>query len=153
MKKAGIVLGVIAAALVLTMITSSVFAAFQPKRGIELAADVLGVTVDELIEQRDETGKTIHEIVVEAGKLDELTQARLDQMKLILADRVANGDLTQAEADEWYAEMVERMEYNLANGITGYGRGGMMGGYGAGTGFGCGAQTRGGNYRQSNWNR
>ncbi len=153
MKKAGIVLGVITAALILTMITSSVYAAFQPKRGIELAADVLGVTVDELIEQRDETDKTIHEIVVEAGKLDELTQARLDQMKLVLVDKVANGDLTQAEADEWYAEMVERLEYNLANGITGAGRGGMMGGLGDCTADGSGSQNRGGNNRQSNRNR
>jgi divalent metal cation (Fe/Co/Zn/Cd) transporter len=154
-KKAGIFVGIIAAALILTLITTTAFAAFQPKRGIELAADVLGVTVDELIDQRDETGKTIHEILEDADKLDEFTDAHLAQFKQILTDKVTNGDLTQAEADEWYKEIEERMEENIANGTygrvgTGYG---MMGGYfNNGTGYGGCSGTgtrRGGGFRYS----
>jgi lipopolysaccharide export LptBFGC system permease protein LptF len=141
-KKIAIALSVIVAALILTFVSTSVYAAFQPKRGIELAADVLGKTVDQLITEQKETGKTIHQIVVDAGKLKELTDARLDQMKQILADKVANKEITQAQADEWYAEMVERMEANLTNGTSGqYGRGfgGMMGAYnGNGSYGGCG---------------
>jgi hypothetical protein len=131
-KKIAIALSVIVAALILTFVSTSVYAAFQPKKGIELAADVLGKTVDQLITEQKETGKTIHQIVVDAGKLKELTDARLNQMKQILADKVANKEITQAQADEWYAEMVERMEANLANGTNGQyggGFGGMMGGY------------------------
>lgn len=153
-KKAGIFVGVIAAALILTLITTTAFAAFQPKRGIELAADVLGVTVDELIEQRDETGKTVHEILEDADKLDEFTVAHLAQIKTILADKVTNGDLTQAEADDWYKQIQERMQENIENGTYGQGSGlGMMRGYfsnGTGTGACGGTGTRRGNgYRFS----
>ena len=153
-KKAGIFVGVIAAALILTLITTTAFAAFQPKRGIELAADVLGVTVDELIDQRDETGKTIHEILEDADKLDEFTEAHLAQIKTILAEKVTNGDLTQAEADDWYKQIQERMQENIENGTYGRGSGyGMMGGYfsnGTGTGA-CGGTgiRRGNGYRFS----
>ena len=139
MKKLALVVSVIAVALILTFVSTSVYAAFQPKRGIELAADVLGKTVDQLITEQNTSGKTIHQIVIDAGKLDELTDARLAQMKLILADRVKNKELTQTQADEWYAEMVERMEANIANGTAGTvrgGFGGMMGGYNRGTATG-----------------
>ena len=106
--------------------------------GIELAADVLGVTVDELIEQRNETGKTVHEILEDADKLDEFTEAHLAQIKTILAEKVTNGDLTQAEADEWYKQIETRMQENIENGTYGRGSGfGMMRGYfsnGTGTG-------------------
>jgi len=146
MKKLALIVSVIAVALVLTFVSSSVYAAFQPKRGIEIAADVLGKTVDQLIAEQTTTGKTIHQIVVDAGKLNELTQARLTQMKQILAQRVADKEITQAQADEWYAAMADRMEANIANGTAGTvrgGFGGMMGGYnnGAATGTygGCGA--------------
>jgi len=153
-KKAGIFVGVIAAALILTLITTTAFAAFQPKRGIELAADVLGVTVDELIEQRTETGKTVHEILENADKLDEFTEAHLAQIKTILAEKVTNGDLTQAEADEWYKEIETRMQENIENGTYGRGSGyGMMREYfsnGTGTGACGGTGTRRGNgYRFS----
>ncbi|MGB7595159.1 MAG: hypothetical protein WBL80_06315 [Erysipelotrichaceae bacterium] len=149
MKKLALIVSVIVVALVLTFVSSSVYAAFQPKRGIELAADVLGKTVDELITEQTTTGKTIHQIVVDAGKLNELTQARLTQMKQILAQRVADKEITQAQADEWYAAMKTRMETNIANGTAGTvrgGFGGMMGGYNGGTATGtyggCGAGTR-----------
>jgi len=153
-KKAGIAVGIIAAALILTLLTTTAFAAFQPKRGIELAADVLGVTVDELIEQRDETGKTVHEILEDADKLDEFTEAHLAQIKTILAEKVTNGDLTQAEADEWYKNIQERMQENIENGTYGRGSGyGMMRGYfsnGTGSGACGGTGTRRGNgYRFS----
>ena len=147
MKKIALIVSVVAVALILTFVSSSVYAVFQPKRGVELAAEVLGKTVDQLITEQTTTGKTIHQIVVDAGKLNELTDARLAQMKQILAERVTEKEITQTQADEWLAEMTERMEANIANGTAGTGRGGfggMMGGYGNGTATGayrggCGA--------------
>jgi lipopolysaccharide export LptBFGC system permease protein LptF len=128
MKKAALIVSVIAVALILTFVSSSVYAAFQPKRNVELAADVLGKTVDELITEQKTTGKTINQIAADAGKLNQFTQARLDQIKQILADRVANKEITQTQADAWYAAMADRMEANLARGTTNQYRGGMMGG-------------------------
>ena len=139
MKKIALIVSVVAVALILTFVSSSVYAAFQPKRGVELAAEVLGKTVDQLITEQTTTGKTIHQIVVDAGKLNELTDARLAQMKLVLAERVADKEITQAQADEWYAAMEARMEANIANGTAGTvrgGFGGMMSGYGNGTATG-----------------
>jgi hypothetical protein len=127
MKKIGITLSVIAAALVLTFATTSVSATYIPLRGIELAADVLDTTVDALKLERETTGKSVHQIIIDAGLLEALHTARLAQIKLILDDRVANGILTQAEADQIYAEQLLKFETAKANGTLGEGLGALNG--------------------------
>jgi hypothetical protein len=82
---------------------------------LEAAASYLGLGEDELREQLGD-GKTLAEIAEAEGKsVDGLVQALVDEAEAKLDDAVADGRLTQAQADEIAEDLEERMT-DLVNG-------------------------------------
>lgn len=138
----------IGAVIIAMGVTSiSVFAASGYSTPAEALAGLTGKTVQEVIQQRQETGKSYGVIADEAGKLEEFKEENLQIKKDILDKRVAAGTLTQAEADE----ILKAIEANQAicDGTgsakigqkygAGFGNGnGMRNGFGQGLGRGLG---------------
>lgn len=123
--------------------SSTVFAASIYNNPAEALAGITGKTVDSVLTERYETGKSFGAIADEAGKLDEYQKELLEMKKDVLTQRVESGDLTQEEADRIITAVEENQVYCNGDGY-GRGRGGMMGyGYGGmmgrGQGGGCGA--------------
>jgi len=115
--------------------TGAVYAA-TAKTPAEIVSGLTGKTVDQLTSER--SGKTYGAIANEAGKLDEFKSQMLEQKKTILDERVKDGTLTQAQADEIYNSIKANQENCDA---TGNGRIGMRngaGGCGIGSGRGMG---------------
>jgi len=130
MKKV-IITGAVVFMIGATSITA--FAASTYKTPAEAAAGVTGKTVEEVTTQRQESGNTYGEIANEAGKLEEFKNEMLEMKKDALAQKVANGTITQEKADEIY----KALEENSANcDGTGSARIGQK--YGAGLGMGNG---------------
>jgi hypothetical protein len=91
--------------------------------GLDAAATYLGLTEDALREQL-ESGKTLAQVAQDRGKtLAGLIDAIVADEKQELADAVADGRLTQAQADEKLANLRERVT-NLVNGVRPQFRGG-----------------------------
>lgn len=121
--------------------------------GVALASDVLspaeklseltGTSVEALYEAKGD--KTFGEVASENGVLDEFKENMLQNKKTILDQRVAEGRLTQEEADEIYSKLLENMETCDGSGNRedherlgiGFGGGNGMGN-GNKTGQGCG---------------
>lgn len=74
--------------------------------GIATAAEVLGMEVEELAEQLKE-GATLAEVA--GSQTDAVIDALVAQAEERLAEAVADGKLTQEEADEKLAEIQERI--------------------------------------------
>ncbi|MBR0574863.1 hypothetical protein KCG48_00770 [Proteiniclasticum sp. BAD-10] len=146
MKTKRNLIAALALTLALGATTFTVFAAAQYDSPLEAAAGLTGKTTDELLEQRQESGKTLGQILDEAGKLDEFQAEILEQKKEILAERVAEGSLTQADADAILVRITENQA--LCDG-TGLGMGGFGFGQGNGSGFG---QGNGGGFGQGMMN-
>lgn len=72
-------------------------------------ASIIGVSEDK-IESQLADGVTIWKIASDAGKLDALKTAILDQAKKQLADLVTNGKLTQTESYTQLAELQTKVE-------------------------------------------
>lgn len=131
---------------VLTLAATSVvaFAASAYQTPAEAAAGVTGKSVEEVTSER-QSGKSYGSIAAEAGKLVEFQQAVLDIRKDALNALVADGTLTQDEADAQIEAMKERQA--ACNG-TGTGAGCGMGtggnGRGQGRGYGRGMGLRNG---------
>jgi hypothetical protein len=83
----------------------------------ETAADTLGMSVEDLLaELRD--GKTVAEIAAEKNvSVEDITANVLAEAKTDLDQKVADGDLTQEQADDIYARVSE----NIADIINGEG--------------------------------
>jgi hypothetical protein len=83
---------------------------------LDVVADALGITDDEL-RTALEDGQTIAQ-VAEANGVDVQTviDALVAEAKAHLDERVADGDLTQAEADERLADITERITDMVNNG-------------------------------------
>jgi hypothetical protein len=109
------------------------FAASTYKTPAEAAAGITGKTVEEVITQRQDTGKTYGEIANEAGKLEEFKNEMLEIKKDALARKVADGKLTQEQADE----IIKTIEENAEN-CDGTGSAGTGQNYDAGFGRGNG---------------
>lgn len=117
------------------------------KTPAEITSALTGKSVTQVNEERAD-GKTYGTIAKEAGKLDEFQTQMLAQRKAVLDQRVKDGSLTQAQADEIY----NRIKTNQTNcNGTGLGQGACGGaGFGqgacggAGGGMGCGQGTGGG---------
>lgn len=127
------------------------------KTPADIAAALTGKTVEAVTEERA-SGKTYGTIADDAGKLDEFKAQMLEQKKAILDQKVKDGTLTQAQADEIYNSIKERQAtcdgtgsgmigrrngagFGKSSGTgTGRGRGmGRLAGAGAGMGSGiCG---------------
>lgn len=110
---------------------------------------LIGLTEDEIIAER-QAGKSLADIAGDKGVTEEqLVNAILDSKGDVLAERVAAGTLTQAQADAMLANMTAMVTANVnrtttgpvnGSGARGQGRGMMRGGRsGAGLGLGtCG---------------
>ena len=77
-------------------------------RNSEAVAEALGLTADELQAARAE-GQSLADIAAAQGvPIDTVVDAIVDGIETHLAEEVAEGDLTQAEADERLATAEER---------------------------------------------
>ncbi len=127
-KKAAVAAAVVIGAGALSL---SAFAAPAYKTPAEAAAGVTGNSASAVAQQRA-AGKTYGAIAKDAGKLAEFKTHILQIKKDVLSKRVADGKITQAEADKIYAEI----EKAVAN-CDGTAHGTHMGQkYGVGFGYG-----------------
>lgn len=119
----------VVAAISVTSVTA--FAATKYGSPAEAAAALTGKSVEEVLQIRQEEKKTLGIQVDEVGKLDEFQKELLEQKKEVLKERVADGRLTQEQADV----ILESIETNQAL-CDGTGTGiGMMNGLGFGQGM------------------
>ena len=80
-----------------------------PGPGVEATAEVLGMTVDEVREALA-GGSTLAELAEERGvATEDLVDAMLAGMEERLAERVADGTITQEQADERLADATEHV--------------------------------------------
>jgi len=94
--------------------------------GLDAAAEVLDLTADELRTELGE-GQTLAEVATAQGvEVQAVIDALVTDAGTHLAEHVADGDITQAEADEKLAEMTERITTSVNDG-GGFGRGGEGG--------------------------
>ncbi|WP_124065496.1 hypothetical protein [Clostridium sp. E02] len=128
--------------LALTAATMTSFAAAAYKTPAEAVSGITGKTLDEIITER-RSGKTYGSMADEAGKLDEFQQALADIHEDRLNEKVADGTLTQEQADTQLTAIRERQAVCDGNGNgagNGYGTGGCngngMGNHRRGNGFG-----------------
>ncbi len=78
------------------------------ERMMERKAEILGLDADQLIADR-ESGKTFEEIIAESGIAKEDFQVKMrESAEARLNDAVANGTITEAEAQEKLQAMEER---------------------------------------------
>lgn len=136
MFKKVLIVGLALVVIIATSITA--FAVTKYNTPAEIVANITGKSVDEVTNQRYETRKTYGEIAYDEGVWEDYYESMLESKKAFLDEKVADGSLTQEQADEIYSNMLERQEYCYNNGNGG--RGGMMGyGFGQrGQGRGCG---------------
>ena len=101
---------------------------WQARGQVDTVAQTLGMSTEDLVTAlRD--GKSVAHLAQEKGvALDQVVEALLSPQREALAQAVANGKLTQAEADAKLAQMQERITERLQQpGLFG-GRGGRWGG-------------------------
>lgn len=139
MKRAKIV--IISAVLLLAVSAFAVpaLAAAAYQTPAEAAAGVTGKPVEEVISEKQESGKTYGAIAAEEGKLEEFKEEMLETKKDRLQEKVDTGKITQEQADKAAA----RIKKNQAN-CDGTGNGG---GVCDGTGIVAGQRNQN---RQSN---
>jgi hypothetical protein len=140
----------LAVAVVSTLSSGIVFAAVTTKTPAAITSELTGKTAAQVIEEKA-SGKTYGTIAKEAGKLEEFKTESLISKKQILDQRVAEGTLTQAKADEIYNALKTNQEncdgsgggsIGKMNGV-GFGQGQGMGkGSGQGNGMGQGARMK-----------
>lgn len=135
LKKSFVMIG--ASVAMMAAMSVSVFAASQYTTPAEAVAGLTGREVQSVIDERTETGKSYGTIAAEAGVLDEFKNETLEMKKDQLAKRVADGTMTQEQADA----IIARLEANQA---TCDGSGSAGTGRNAGAGFGMGSRQGGG---------
>ena len=133
------------AVLILSALSVTALAAAAYGSPAEAVAGLTGRTLDDVIAEKSETGKTYGQLADDAGVLDEFKAALLEMKKDILAAKVAEGKLTQEQADEILAAIAE----NQAN-CDGTGGGKVGQGYGAGFGANGGGLGNGNGYKGQN---
>lgn len=132
-----------AVVLVVAALSVTAFAAAKYSSPAEAAAGLTGRTLEDVVAERTETDKTYGAISNEAGKLEEFKAELLEIRKEALAEKVADGRLTQEQADEILAAITE----NIANcdGSGSLRLGQQLGvGFGNGNGKGMGRGLRDG---------
>ncbi|SDI10864.1 DUF2680 domain-containing protein [Desulfosporosinus hippei] len=121
-------------------VTGTAFAAVTGTTPAEITAGLTGKTVEQVTTERAD-GKTYGTIADEAGKLEEFKAQILEQKKLVLDQRVADGKITQEQADAIYNSL--KSNQATCDG-TGNGIGKSAGtGFGMGQGMGQGAGRKG----------
>jgi hypothetical protein len=135
---------VMSLAMVSLLSTSVVFGVVATKTPADITSGLTGKTIEEVTKERA-SGKSYGTIAKEAGKLEEFKTESLKQKKAILDQRVKEGSLTQAKADEIYNSIVNNQGTCDGTGGTGIGKmngagfgQGMGKGQGMGNGAGCG---------------
>lgn len=143
--------GTVVLAMGATSITA--LAAAQYRTPAEAAAGITGRTLESVIAERTDAGKTYGTIASEAGKLNEFKAEILEIKKDKLAAQVAAGTITQERADAILAAIEENqaacdgtgsartgrsMGAKFGSDGTGPGTGGANRGFGRGQGAGCG---------------
>jgi hypothetical protein len=111
----------------------------------EIVGDLTGQTVADVQAAREE-GETYGAVAKEAGVLEEFQAKMLENRKLAIEERVANGALTREEADEMLAAMQAQIEDCDGTGTAGDRLGQKFGAaFGQGNGLrdGNGAKTGG----------
>jgi len=129
-------------------VAGTAFAAVTAQTPAQIAASVTGQTVEQVTAGRA-TGVTYGTIAKEAGMLDEFKVATLEQKKAILDQRVADGNLTQEQADAIYNRLVTNQATCDGTGSAAIGKS-MGAGFGQGMGMGNGqgaGQRNGGGAR------
>ncbi|AET69007.1 Protein of unknown function (DUF2680) [Desulfosporosinus orientis DSM 765] len=144
-----------AAVVVMLGITGTAFASATLKTPAEITAGLTGKTIEQVTQERT-SGKTYGAIADEADKLDEFKAQILEQKKALLDQRVADGILTQDQANSIYDSLKTNQAICDGTGTSGIGRStGLSLGIGQGQGMGQGigrngrnaAQGRGNNFR------
>jgi len=121
---------------------STVVFADALKTPATLAAELTGKTVTAVTQARLD-GKTYGTQASEAGKLEEFKVQMLEIKEAVLEQRVKDGRLTQAQADEILAAVKANMAACDGTGSAQIGRK-LGAGFGCGTGQGCGLGQGGG---------
>ncbi|NCA79964.1 MAG: DUF2680 domain-containing protein [Sphingobacteriia bacterium] len=98
-------------ALIIGATSITAFAVSNYSTPAEAAAGVTGKSVQSVIDERSQTGKTYGTIANDAGKLAEFKAEILAIKKDALAKKVAAGTMTQERADE----IIAALEANQAN--------------------------------------
>ena len=147
----------LAIAVVSVLSSSMVFAAVTTKTPADILAGLTGKTMQQVTKDKA-AGKTYGAMAGEAGKLDEFKIESLKQKKAVLDQRVKDGKLTQAKADEIYNSIKTNQancdgtgssSIGKMNGV-GFGQGegkGIGKGSGQGNGGGCGLGMKQGNQK------
>jgi hypothetical protein len=117
-------------------------------RLVDIVADLTGLSAEEVQAQRA-AGESAADIAEANGSsAEEVVNAALEARKALLDERVADGTLTQEQADLMYEQMTERLTERVNTDETGRpnwaGQGGGMGGGRGGRG-GMGGQGACGN--------
>ncbi len=101
------------AAAVLSLSAMSVFAqpSDTPDNPAQITAEVTGRSVESIIEERKDTGKSFAQIADEAGKLDEFKADMIELRKARLDEAVAEGRISQQRADAILADMKTGGDY------------------------------------------
>ncbi len=127
-----------AAVLMLGASSVAVYGASAYKSIPEMVAGITGRTIESVIDERVQTGKSYATIASDAGKTDEYIEGATQLRKDVLDARVAAGLLTQEEADALIAACDGTG--TCTTGTSACLTGGACGGAGAyGTGAGGGA--------------
>lgn len=134
---------IIVTGLLALSVATTAFATSAYNNPAEIVAGLTGRSVESVIDERHDTGKSFGTIAKEAGKLDEFKAEILELRKDQLAARVADGRLTQEQADKILASIEERQAFCDGDG---YG----CGYYGNGNGNGNGDGWRNGGGRHHN---
>ncbi|HBA96634.1 MAG TPA: hypothetical protein DCZ23_00860 [Lachnospiraceae bacterium] len=105
-----------------------------------IVAELTGKSIDDVINEKMDTGKTYGRIAKENGKLKEFKAECLKLKEAILKEDVANGLLSQAEADSILSAIKAKQTVCDGYGAghnKGYGRGYNGAGHNKGYGRGC----------------
>lgn len=141
MKKINKVLIVVLILLASTATLITVYG-FTGNSPAEIIARLSGKKLQEVTEERFDTGKTYGQIAYEEGLWKEFRDESLESKKEILEKRIADGTLSLEESEEIYSNIETMQEYCIENG-SGFGMrnngNGYENGYGMGNGFGNGA--------------
>ncbi len=87
------------------------FAASKYTSPADIVAGLTGRTTDSVIEEHNNENKTYGTIANEASKLDEFKKENLELKKETINEKVANGTITQDEANK----LIKTIEENKSN--------------------------------------
>jgi hypothetical protein len=128
--------------LVLAATTVTAFAASKYSSPAEAVADLTNRTVEDVVAEKQDAGTTYGSIAKEAGVLDEFKAEMSEMKKDRVAEKVADGTMTQDQADALNKAFEERQA--VCDG-TGSGQVGKQYGAGFGRGPGYGLKRGPGN--------